>query len=504
MEEKYALEARGIHKAFGEAKVLKGVDFALKKGEIHALMGENGAGKSTLIKIISGVYTKDAGTVSVAGEEVVFHTPKEAIDAGLRVIHQEISLVPTMTVAENIYLGNFPIGANKMIDWAKMNKDAQEVLDQLGENIAVTEKVRNLTIAEQQIIEIAKALSVVPKVLVMDEPTAALNDQETANLFKLLERLKSRGVSIIYITHRFAEIYELADRVTVLRDGAFVACLPTTEVTDEGLIKMMVGEEKDAAFERRATEKGDEIFSISNLTVEGKLDDVSLTIRRGELVVVFGLFGAGQNELCRTIFGDLHYDTGEIKMHGETLRIKNVKEACERGIGYVSDDRKSEGLIPILSVGENICLPAYANKLSRSGFLRLDKTKKLGQEFFDKLGVRCSGQKQAIGSLSGGNQQKCLIGRWMANDAKLLILNMPTRGVDVGARAEIYRALEDLADQGIAVLVVSLEMPEALSIADRIYVMREHRVVAEVDRADATQEFLLSHALGVSAEGAGS
>ena len=497
MEDKYVLSAEGIYKSFGEAKVLKNVEFKLREGEIHALMGENGAGKSTLIKIISGVYTKDAGAVRIAGEEVTFHTPKDAIDAGLRVIHQEISLVPTMTVAENIYLGNFPRNANKTINWNKMNQDAKAVLDQLGESISVTTKVRNLTIAEQQIVEIAKALSVKPKVLIMDEPTAALNDQETANLFKLLARLKESGVSIIYITHRFSEVYELSDRVTVLRDGEFIACLPIAEITDEGLIKMMVGEEKSAAFTRRKVEKGEEIFTIQNLSAEGKLEDISLSVRRGELVVVFGLFGAGQNELCRAVFGAMPYDNGEIRLHGKELKVKTVKDACAAGIGYVSDDRKGEGIIPLLSVGENICLPAYAGKLSNKGFLRLEKVKQLGRQFFDKLGVRCSGTKQAVGSLSGGNQQKCVIGRWMANDAKLLILNMPTRGVDVGARAEIYRALEDLAEEGVAVLVISLEMPEVLSIADRIYIMHEHRIVAEVDRAEATQEYLLSKALGV-------
>jgi len=244
-------------------------------------------------------------------------------------------------------------------------------------------------------------------------------------------------------------------------------------------------------------EKGEEIFSVQNLSAEGKLEDISLSIRRGELVVVFGLFGAGQNELCRAIFGAMPYDSGEIHLHGKELKVKTVKDACAAGIGYVSDDRKGEGIIPLLSVGENICLPAYANKLSNRGFLRLERVKQLGRQFFDKLGVRCSGTKQAIGSLSGGNQQKCVIGRWMANDAKLLILNMPTRGVDVGARAEIYRALEDLAEEGVAVLVISLEMPEVLSIADRIYIMHEHQIVAEIDRAEATQEYLLSKALGV-------
>ena len=500
MQERLVLEARNIEKSFGEAHVLKDVSFTLREGEIHALMGENGAGKSTLIKIIAGVYGKDGGSVFLSGREVAFSSPKDAIDAGLRVIHQEISLVPTMTVAENIFLGNLPLGVGGTVSWARLNQNAQEVLTQLGEDIPVNKKVRDLTIAEQQIIEIAKALSVRPKVLIMDEPTAALNDQETANLFALLRRLKATGVSIIYITHRFGEMYELADRATILRNGEFVSCLPISEITDDRLVKMMVGEEKSAAFDRRDVPIGEEIFRISNLCVDGRLSDVSLHVNRGELVVVFGLFGAGQNELCRAIFGDLPIDGGEMVLHGKPLKIRRVKDACRQGIGYVSDDRKGEGIIPLLSVGENICLPAYAGKLSRGGFLRLRKIEKLSKEYFDKLGVRCRSLKQAVGSLSGGNQQKCVIGRWMANDAKLLVLNMPTRGVDVGARAEIYRALEDLAQEGVAVLIISLEMPEVLSVADRIYIMREHRMVAEVRREDATQEYLLAEALGVKGE----
>jgi len=498
VQNSYILTAEGITKSFGEARVLKSVDFSLRSGEIHALMGENGAGKSTLIKIIAGDYTRDEGLVTLAGKQVMFASPKEALDAGLRVIHQEISLVGTMTVAENIYLGSFPLTANRMIDWAKMNRDAQEVLSRLGENIPVTKKVRSLTIAEQQIIEIAKAISVQPTVLIMDEPTAALNDQETANLFNLLRKLKESGVAIIYITHRFGEMYELADRATILRDGETVATLPVSEITDERLIKLMVGKETSSLFDRRQIEKGDEIFSIKNLTAPGKLENISLSIRKGELVVVFGLFGAGQNELCRAIFGDLPYESGEICLNNEILKINSVRDACKAGIGYVSDDRKGEGIIPLLSVQENICMPAYADKLRKFGFLKLKEVKKVGRLFFDKLGVRCLGPQQAIGSLSGGNQQKCVIGRWIANDARLLVLNMPTRGVDVGARAEIYRIMEDMAEEGVAVLIVSLEMPEVLSIADRIYIMHEHRIVAEVDREKATQEYLLSMALGVS------
>jgi ABC-type sugar transport system ATPase subunit len=492
------LAAEGISKSFGGVPVLKNVDFTLRKNEIHALIGENGAGKSTLIKIISGDYTKDSGAVYLDGQHADFSNPGQALRSGIRVIHQEINLVRTMTVAENIFLGNFPRKKNGMIDWAGMNRQAKEVLDSLEENIPPTKKVRQLTIAEQQIIEIAKSLSEKPRVLIMDEPTAALNDQETSSLFRLLKKLKESGVSIIYITHRFSEMYELADRVTVLRDGSTVGTMDSSDMNDEKLIKMMVGDEKNALFVRRESVKGEPLFSIEGMNAVGALEDINLHINRGELVVVFGLFGAGQNELCRAIFGDLPLKSGEMYMKGKKLRIKSVEDACKNHIGYVPDDRKNAGIIPLLSVQENICLPSYPGLLSSAlGIIKLEKAQKVAQQFFDKLHIKCKGLSQAIRFLSGGNQQKSMLARWVARGAELLVLNMPTRGVDVGARAEIYRVLEDLADQGVAVMAISLEMPEVLSIADRVYVMREHKIVAEVARKDATQEYLLAKAMGV-------
>lgn len=491
------LEVKNIHKTFGEVSVLKGVDFDIQKGEIHALVGENGAGKSTLIKIISGVYTRDSGFLHLEGKEMSFANPKDAMDAGIRVIHQEINMAQTLTVAENIFLGNYPT-RHGIIDWKELYKNARKVMEILGDSIDVEQKVSKVSIAEQQMIEIAKAVSVEPKVLIMDEPTAALNDQETESLFELLESLKKKGVSIIYITHRFSEICRLADRVTVLRDGESVATLTKDEISDDLLVKLMVGEGKAARYIKRATRKGGEIFRIEGLSAEGSLNNIRLSIRRGEIAVVFGLVGAGQTELCRVIFGDLPHTKGTLILDGKEVHINNVQDACREGIGYVSDDRKNEGIIPLLSVQENICIPSYPGKLSNQlGFIKKKTAKQTAQLYYNKLHVKSSGLGQKIGSLSGGNQQKGMICRWLANDVKLLILNMPTRGVDVGARAEIYRALEDLADQGVAVLAVSPEMQEVLALADVVYVMHEGMITGKVEGKDATQEKLMKLALGI-------
>jgi len=498
MEQKTVLQVKDINKSFGEVHVLKGVNFSITSGEIHALMGENGAGKSTIIKIISGVYTKDSGEIFMDGKEVDFADPKVAMDAGIRVIHQEINMVKTLTVAENIFLGNYPKTKRGGIDWKVLNAKAEEVMSVLGESINVQEKVERVSIAEQQMIEIAKALSVEPKILIMDEPTAALNDQETEKLFEVLDRLKKQGVSIIYITHRFSEVYRLADTVTVMRDGETVDTLPIKEIDDNVLVSLMVGEEKNAQFIKKKMSIGEELFKIEGLNAAPVLKNIDLKIHRGEIVVVFGVVGAGQTELCRAIFGAMEIDEGSLWLHGKKINVKNIEEACKMGIGYVSDDRKSEGIVPLLSVQENICMPAYPGKLSnRAGFIKRKMAKDVAQVYYDKLQVKSAGMGQQIGSLSGGNQQKGLICRWLANDVKLLILNMPTRGVDVGARAEIYRAMEELAEQGVAVLTVSQEMPEVLGIADTIYVMHEGEMAACIDRKDATQELLMKHALGI-------
>lgn len=498
MEQNCILNAEGIYKSFGEVHVLKGVSLDIRKGEIHALAGENGAGKSTLIKIVSGVYSKDRGRILLEGNEVSFTNPRAAMDAGIRVIHQEINMVRTLTVAENIFLGNYPKKKHGGIDWKTLNKNAEKVMNVLGDSLDVSLRVDQISIAQQQMVEIAKAVSVAPKILIMDEPTAALNDQETEHLFEMLERLKKEGVAIIYITHRFSEIHRLADRATIMRDGETVATLMAEEIDDDRMISLMVGGETSARFVKKVCKPGEELFRVAHLSVDQELHDISLSIHKGEMAVVFGLVGAGQTQLCRAIFGDLPFREGELWLQGKKLKIRGIRDACRNGIGYVSDDRKQEGIIPLLSVGENICMPSYPGKLSnRFGIIREQEARRLAEHYYNKLHVKSAGIQQKIGSLSGGNQQKGLICRWLANDVKLLILNMPTRGVDVGARAEIYRSMEELAGQGVAVLTISQEMPEVLGIADTIYVMHEGRITARVERKDATQENLMKYALGI-------
>lgn len=493
------LETRGVSKSFGESRVLKNIDFSIRRGEIHGLMGENGAGKSTLIKIISGDYSLDGGEIFFYGKAVSVDTPKIAMELGIRVIYQEINVVKPITVAENIFLGNYPLRKNRMIDWDRLFSDAQKVLDSLGVSISVKAKVSTLTIAEQQVVEIAKALSVRAKILIMDEPTSALNDQETSKLFELLRKLRNSGVSIIYITHRFSEMYELTDRITVMRDGEIVGTMDTKDVTNEALIKMMIGKDASSMFVHRSQVKEKVIFSVDKLRVRGFVEDVSFKVREGELVVIFGLFGSGQNEVFRAIFGDMKKDSGDFFIEGKKVEFASIKDACDKGLGFVSDDRKNDAIIPLRSVEENICLSALRTKLSgKLGIVRRAEEKTLAMKYFKELELHCSGIDQKIGTLSGGNQQKCVIARWLANDAKVLLLNMPTRGVDVGARSEIYRVLEELSGQGVAIVIISLEMPEVLSIADRIYVMHEGRIVGEMERREATQEKLLSLALGVS------
>ena len=493
----YILEVKGIDKTFGQAKVLDQVSFQLEHSEIHALMGENGAGKSTLIKIISGVYSKDSGEIYFDGKLASINSPKDAIEYGIRVIHQEINMAPALSVAENIYLGQYPRTKRGGIDWEKMEKDAEILLHRLGVSFSVKEKTGKLTIAQQQIVEIAKALSIDPKVLIMDEPTAALNDQETDALFEIIRNLKKQGVSIIYITHRFAELYKLVDRVTVLRDGKTIDTLNISEVTDEKLVKLMVSSDSASIFSKHEHEIGEELFRIENVSVLNACHDVNITVHRGEQVVVFGLAGAGQTELCRAIFGDIPMKQGKIYLRGNQIEVHGIKDACNKGIGYVTDDRKNEGIIPLQSVQENICLVAYEKMINRFGVLNKKKTKQTGQKYFDLLKIRCKSIMQNISSLSGGNQQKGMLCRWLANDAKVLLLNMPTRGVDVGARAEIYKTMESISEDGCAILTVSLEIPEVLSIADTVYVMHEGRITAKLQGREITQENLMRGALGV-------
>ncbi|MCL1896511.1 MAG: sugar ABC transporter ATP-binding protein [Clostridiales bacterium] len=489
------LATRNINKSFGTAHVLRDVSFDLRPGEIHGLIGENGAGKSTLMKIIGGDYTLDSGELFYEDEPVIIASPSDSLALGIRIIYQEFNLAGSLTVAENIYMGDLPRTKNGLVDWKEMYRQAEELLARLGILIDVRQRVSDISVAEQQLVEIAKALHREARVLIMDEPTAALSDQETDKLFGIVRGLREMGISIVFITHRLSEQFALSDRITVLRDGQTVGTLDIKDATNDILVKMMVGRDLADLYPRNRTEPGEIIFEASGLEVDERIKDISFNIREGEIVTFFGLMGAGQDEICKAILGDPPLRGGTMKLHGEGLIIENLRQANEKGLGYVTSDRREEGLIPVMGLQGNITLAALKKLFGKTGLIK-DKTEyDVAGDWIDRLGIRCSSQMQQIALLSGGNQQKAMIARWLTNEIKLLILNLPTRGVDVGAKVEIYKLLEELANQGVAILVFSLELPEVLGISDRIYVLCEGEVTAEVPIGEADQDILMKHAV---------
>ena len=486
--------ATDINKSFGTAHVLKNVSFELHSGEVHGLLGENGAGKSTLMKIIGGDYTKDSGELVFDGKPIHVNTPADSLALGIRIIYQELNLLTDLTVAENIYIGDIPKASSGLVDWKRMYSDAEKLLRNLGIDIDVRKKVCELTVAEQQMVEISKALSKEARILIMDEPTAALSDQETEKFFDLVRDLKKNGLAVVFITHRLSEHHALTDRITVLRDGQTIGTVMMNESTDDLLIRMMVGRELSDLYPRNRVKPGEVIFEAKDLCVNERVKDISFNIKRGEIVSFFGLMGAGQEEICKAIIGDIPLQSGTMTLNGEDLVVKNLCVANQKKIGYVSSNRKTEGIIPAQSLRTNITL-ASLKKLAKFFFVNQKEEKNTANEWIDKMTIRCKNQEQLIASLSGGNQQKAMIARWIANDSKLLILNMPTRGVDVGAKAEIYTMLEELTKQGVAVLVFSLELAEIIGISDRVYVLCEGSVTAEVPYAEAVQDTLMTHAV---------
>lgn len=489
------LSARKINKTFGTSHVLCDVSFDLRHGEIHGLLGENGAGKSTLIKIMSGDYAMDSGEILYEDKLVHINKPADSLDLGIRVIYQEFNLVETLSVAENIYIGGMPRKKSGLVDVKEMNRQAEKLLTELGIEVNVRELVSDIPVAEQQLVEIAKALSKEARVLIMDEPTAALSDQETSKLFDIMRGLRDKGIAIIFITHRLSEQFALSDRITVLRDGQTVGTVNSKDVNDDDLVKMMVGRDVGDLYPRHRVEPGEVIFEANNLSVNDRIKDISFNIRKGEIVSFFGLMGAGQEEICKSIIGDPPVKSGTMFLNGEELIIQNLRQANSKGLGYVSSDRKQEGLLPIMSLKSNITSAAL-KKLAKFNFFTQDKVEgEVTQNWIERMKIRCKDKEQEIESLSGGNQQKAMIAKWLSNDIKFLILNMPTRGVDVGAKVEIYTILEELANEGVAILVFSLELLEVLGISDRIYVLCEGEVVAEVPIEEANQDILMKHAV---------
>ena len=497
------VELRGIDKSFPGVRALQNVQIDLFPGEVHALMGENGAGKSTLMKIMSGVYQPDAGEIRVDGRAVSVPGPQAAQALGISIIHQELFLMNHLTAAQNIFIGREPRRAlGLFVDEVQMRRDAAKIFARMKVDIDPAAEVGSMTVARQQLVEIAKALSFNARVLVMDEPTSALNAVEVEHLFAVIEDLKAHGVGIIYITHKMDEVKRIADRVTVMRDGQHIATLPAAETPISTIIQMMVGRELADQHRATGTASSEEVLRVTGLNRGAAVRDVSFTLHRGEILGFAGLMGAGRTEVARAVFGADAIDSGEISVHGKRRRIPSPAAAVALGIAYLSEDRKHFGLVTGMSVGDNITMASWFRYLSGGMFMRDAALKVTAQDYVTKLKVKTPSVAQETRLLSGGNQQKVVIAKWLLRDCDILIFDEPTRGIDVGAKAEIYRLLEDLATQGKAIIVISSELSEVLRLSHRIVVMCEGRITGELAGRSATQEDIMTLATQRSAAAA--
>jgi len=484
------LALTGAVKTFGPVVALADGTIELRAGEIHALVGENGAGKSTLVKILAGLYHRDGGDFTIDGRPVSFRSVADSKAAGVSVIYQEPTLFPDLTVAENIFIGRQPRGRAKLISRSRMRAQAAALFAQLGVPIDPDRVAEGLSIADQQIIEIAKAISLDARVLIMDEPTAALSGVEVDRLFAVARSLRERGAAILFISHRFEEVFALTDRITVMRDGRYIATHDTASATVEGIVHQMVGRDIDQLFPKTPAEIGAPVLAVEGLTRAGVFRDVSFEVRAGEIVGLAGLVGAGRTEVARAIFGVDDYDAGSVTLDGAPLPPRAVQKAIDAGIGFVPEDRRKQGLVMDLSVSRNATL-ALRNRLATLGIISGSRERRTAEEWTKRLQVKTGSMEYAVSTLSGGNQQKVVLAKWLSTEPRLLIVDEPTRGIDVGTKSEVHRLLSDLAGRGIAILMISSELPEVLGMADRVVVMCEGRVTATIDRAEATPESVM-------------
>ncbi|HZW29759.1 MAG TPA: sugar ABC transporter ATP-binding protein [Isosphaeraceae bacterium] len=490
------LELTGISKAFAGVQALKGVSFDLRAGEVHALVGENGAGKSTLVKVITGAHRPDGGTIAVQGRPVEQNDPLRARELGIAAIYQQPALFPDLTVAENIAIGLEPGGAWRRVRWGHRRERARRLLERIGAVIDPEADVRRLSMPEQQLVEIARALGAEARILILDEPTASLSDQDVDRLFQVIGELKAQGVGLIYISHRLEELPRVADRVTALRDGAKVGTRPMAAVTRGELIRMMVGRELSAVFPKVPVEPGEVVLEARGLGNRAAgVHDVDLSVRAGEILGLAGLVGAGRTELARILFGLTPADAGEIRLRGRPVAIDSPARAVDLGIAYVPEDRRRHGVILEMTIAANTTL-ATLGAHARLGLLDAGLERATAGQFVRRLGIKPPMLDAPVGNLSGGNQQKVALARWLAARPAVLILDEPTQGVDVGAKAEIHRLMSELAGAGLAILMISSELPEVLGMSDRVAVMHGGTMVAVLDRAEATQEAILERALG--------
>jgi len=488
----------GVSKRFGATQALTDVSLDVMAGEIHALVGENGAGKSTIVKVFAGIHQPDSGTVVLDGNPTLVHGPAHARSLGIAVVHQEPRLFPDLTVAENVFMGHAPMGRLGTLNWREMRQSADRIFESLNVRMDTGEIVRGLSMADQQLIEIAKALSIDARVLILDEPTASLSTHEVERLFSIVRQTRDRGVAILFVSHRLEEVFQLCDRATVLRDGRHVITAPTSELDAPTLVRHMVGRAV-SLFPRSTAHIGDVLLDVRGLTRVGAFRDVTFSVRSGEIVGLAGLVGAGRTEIARVLFGLDRADVGEIRLDGKRVHFRSPSEALGAGVAYVPEDRHIDGLVEGFTISENVTLPIIP-RLFPHLFMRTGRERTLTAGYAERLRIRATGMDDLIESLSGGNQQKVVIAKWLATKPRVLILDEPTRGVDIGAKVEVHRIISDLAASGLGIVLISSELPEVLAMSDRIMVLHEGRIAAEIPRAEASEERVMLAATGQMAE----
>lgn len=487
------LDMKQIIKSFNGVEVLHGIDFSLRAGTVHALMGENGAGKSTLMKVLAGVHKCDDGEIWLKGKKTEIQSPRHAQELGIAMIHQELSPVPEMTVAENIFLGREP-RKGLFVDYKKMYADTEKLLGEMKVRVSPRAKIGRLKVADQQLIEISKAISLNADIIVMDEPTSAITDQEVEILFKTIANLKKKGTGIIYISHKMDEIFRIADDITVLRDGTYVNSWEAKDIDNNTLIKNMVGRELNEIFPKIKVPAKDVVMEVRHFTKENQFEDISFLVREGEILGIAGLIGAGRTELMNAIFGLEKPDSGEVFFEGRKVEIRRPSDAIRHGIAYVTEDRKNEGLVLEMGVGQNITI-ASMKTLSSGMFIKRQEEKKTIDDQIRALRIKVHSPRQLVGKLSGGNQQKVVLAKWMMKNPKLLILDEPTRGIDIGAKSEIYKLMGEFVEKGNSIIMISSEMPEAMGMSDRILVLSNGRLSGELSREEFVQEDIMKMAV---------